>query len=181
MDAMTHAIAGIDLMLAKQSAVDAQGGLRDARIDGVEFRPSRPVPHSDGHMCEVARANWDIVKSPIVQVHVTTTLPGRVRAWGLHQQTTDRLFVVSGLVKIVVFDGRKDSPTFGKLNEFMISERNPALLTIAPNLFHGWKNIGQTEAVIINMPDRMYNHESPDALDLPWDSEAAAATVPYHW
>ena len=80
MDAMTHAIAGIDLMLAKQSAVDAQGGLRDARIDGVEFRPSRPVPHSDGHMCEVARANWDIVKSPIVQVHVTTTLPGRVRA-----------------------------------------------------------------------------------------------------
>ena len=80
-----------------------------------------------------------------------------------------------------MFDGREGSPTFGKLNEFMISERNPALLTIPPNLFHGWKNIGQTEAVIINMPDRMYNHESPDALDLPWDSEAAVATVPYHW
>jgi hypothetical protein len=23
--------------------------------------------------------------------------------------------------------------------------------------------------------------ESPDALDLPWDSEAAATTVPYRW
>ncbi len=178
---MTHAIVGMDLMLAKQSAVDAQGALRDTLIGGVEFRPSRPVPHDDGYMCEVARTNWDIIKSPIVQVHVTTTLPGRVRAWGLHRQTTDRLFVVSGMVKIVVFDGRKDSPTFGRLNEFMVSERNPGLLTIAPDLHHGWKNIGETEAVIINMPDRMYNHESPDALDLPWDSEDAAETVPYRW
>lgn len=178
---MTDAIVGMDLLLAKQSAVDAQGRLRDTLISGVELRPSRPVPHGDGYMSEVARANWDIIKSPIVQVHVTTTLPGRVRAWGLHRRTTDRLFVASGLVKIVVFDGRKDSATFGKLNEFTLSERNPGLLTIAPDLYHGWKNIGTTEAVIINMPDRMYNHESPDALDLPWDSEAAAATVPYHW
>ncbi len=178
---MTHAIVGMDLLLAKQSVVDAQGGLRDTPIGGVEFRPSRPVPHDDGHMCEIARASWDIIKSPIVQVHATTTLPGRIRAWGLHQQSTDRLFVASGLVKIVVFDGRTESPTFGKFNEFTLSERNPGLLTIAPYLYHGWKNIGTTEAVIINMPDRMYNYESPDALDLPWDSEAAAATVPYRW
>lgn len=178
---MTDAIVGMDLLLAKQSAVNAQGSLRDTLIDGVEFRPSRPVPHDDGHMSEVARASWDIIKSPIVQVHVTTTLPGRVRAWGLHQQTTDRLFVATGLVKIVVFDGRKESATFGKFNELAVSERNPGLLTIAPNLYHGWKNIGTTEAVIINMPDKMYNYESPDALDLPWDSAAAAATVPYHW
>ena len=77
---MTDAIVGMDLLLAKQSAVDAQGRLRDTLISGVELRPSRPVPHGDGYMSEVARANWDIIKSPIVQVHVTTTLPGRVRA-----------------------------------------------------------------------------------------------------
>lgn len=178
---MTDAILGMELLLAKQSAVNAQGNLRDAAIEGVEFRPTRPVPHGDGHMFEVARESWDIIKSPIVQVHVSTTLPGRVRAWGLHRLTTDRLFVVSGLLNIVVFDGRTESPTFGKINEFSVSDRNPALLTIAPNIYHGWKNIGTSEAVIINMPDRMYNYESPDALDLPWDSEEALATVPYRW
>lgn len=178
---MTDAIVGMDLLLAKQSAVNAQGNLRDTPINGVEFRPTRPVPHEDGHMSEVARTSWDIIKSPVVQVHVTTTLPGRIRAWGLHRQTSDRLFVASGLVKIVVFDGRRGSPTFQKFNEFSVSDRNPGLLTIAPNLYHGWKNIGTTEAVIINMPDRMYNYESPDALDLPWDTDAAAATVPYRW
>ena len=178
---MTDAIVGMDLLLAKQSAVNEQGHLHDTPINGVEFRPTRPVPHEDGHMFEVARASWDIITSPIVQVHVTTTLPGRVRAWGLHRQTSDRLFVASGLVKIVVFDGRQDSPTFRKLNEFTVSDRNPGLLTISPNLYHGWKNIGTGEAVIINMPDKMYNYEDPDALDLPWDSDAAAATVPYRW
>ena len=178
---MDELVVGMSEMLAKQSAVNEFGVLRNEPIDGVRFRPTRPVPHEDGHLTEVARTSWDVFTSPIVQVHITTTLPGRVRGWGFHQESTDRLFVVSGLVKIVVYDGRRNSPSFGKLNEFTVSERNPGLLLIPPNLYHGWKNIGTSEAVVINMPDRMYNYEKPDALDLPWDSEAAARIVPYRW
>jgi dTDP-4-dehydrorhamnose 3,5-epimerase len=174
-------VVGHAELAAKRSAVDAQGALKNLPIDGLAFRPTRPVPHEDGHLTEVARASWGELAAPIVQVHVTTTLVGRVRAWGLHQRLTDRLFVVSGLVKIVVFDGRVGSPTAGRINEFTVSERNPGLLVIPPNLYHGWKNIGMHEAVIINMPDRMYDYERPDALDLPWDSEAAARLIPYRW
>jgi dTDP-4-dehydrorhamnose 3,5-epimerase len=173
-------IGGAELV-AKQSAVNAEGDLRATLIDGLVFRPTRPVPHEDGHVTEVARASWDVLTTPIVQVHITTTLPGRIRAWGLHQTSMDRLFVVSGLVTIAVFDGRDGSPTKGRVNAFTVSEKNPGLLLIPPNLYHGWKNIGTSEAVIINMPDRMYNHEAPDALDLPWDSEAALRIVPYRW
>jgi dTDP-4-dehydrorhamnose 3,5-epimerase len=180
-DVVTPNVTGADELLAKKSAVDQSGNLHKQAIDGVIFRPTRPVPHEDGHVTEVARASWEILRAPVVQVHITTTFPGRVRAWGLHQLGTDRLFVVSGLVKIVVFDGRKVSATFGALNEFVVSEKNPGLLVIPPNLYHGWKNIGNSEAIIINMPDRMYNYEQPDALDLPWDSETAARIVPYRW
>jgi dTDP-4-dehydrorhamnose 3,5-epimerase len=180
-DVVTPNVTGADELLAKKSAVDQSGNLRNQAIDGVIFRPTRPVPHEDGHVTEVARASWEILRAPVVQVHITTTFPGRVRAWGLHQLGTDRLFVVSGLVKIVIFDGRKASPTFGALNEFVVSEKNPGLLLIPPNLYHGWKNIGNCEAIIINMPDRMYDYEQPDALDLSWDSEAATRIVPYRW
>jgi dTDP-4-dehydrorhamnose 3,5-epimerase len=174
-------VVGSGELAAKQSAVNERGLLRNVPIDGVQFRPTRPVPHEDGHVTEVARASWEQLVAPIVQVHITTTLAGRVRAWGLHQLGTDRLFVVCGLVKIVVFDGRTNSPTAGRINEFTVSERNPGLLIIPPNLYHGWKNIGTSEAIIINMPDRMYNYEQPDALDLPWDGEAARQIVPYQW
>lgn len=174
-------VVGAAELAAKKSAVDDEGKLHRVSIAGVAFRPTRPVPHEDGHVTEVARAGWDILGGAVVQVHITTTFPGRVRAWGLHQLSTDRLFVVSGLVKIVVFDGRNDSATMDQINEFTVSEKNPGLLIIPPNLYHGWKNIGTTEAIIINMPDRMYNYEEPDALDLPWDSETAARIVPYRW
>jgi dTDP-4-dehydrorhamnose 3,5-epimerase len=174
-------IVGWDALVLKQSAVDDEGELRKPLIDGLQFRPTRPVPHEDGHVTEVARADWDMVGGPIVQVHTTTTFPGRIRAWGLHQVSSDRLFVVDGLVKIAIYDGRKNSSTFGTVNEFTVSAKNPALLFIPSGLYHGWKNIGTTEAIIINMPTLLYNHDAPDALDLPWDSEAAGRIVPYTW
>jgi dTDP-4-dehydrorhamnose 3,5-epimerase len=175
------AIIGYDALVGKRSAVDAAGSLRQDPIDGLRFRPTRPVPHEDGTVAEVARTSWPEVDVPVVQVHITTTLPGRTRAWGLHERSTDRLFVVSGLVSIVVFDGRADSPTYGCLNEFRGSERNPGLLVIPPNLYHGWKNIGTDEAYIINMPSELYDHASPDALDLPYDGPDAERIVPFRW
>jgi dTDP-4-dehydrorhamnose 3,5-epimerase len=174
--AVPNVIGGNEL-LAKQSAVNAQGKLKLTPIHDLVFRAVRPVPHEDGHVTEVSRASWDIISGPVVQVHLTTTFAGRHRAWGLHQRSTDRLFVVSGLVKIAVFDGRLDSPTNGRVNEFIVSDKNPGLLIIPPN----WKNIGTNEAIIINMPTEMYNYEAPDALDLPWDSEAAARIIPYRF
>jgi dTDP-4-dehydrorhamnose 3,5-epimerase len=178
---MPEQVIGLNELLAKQSAVNDRGMLRQGLIEGVEFRPTRPVPHEDGHVTEVARSTWESLRSPLVQVHITTTFPGRIRAWGLHSLSTDRLFVAAGLIKIAVFDGRKGSATYRKLNEFVVSEMNPGLLIIPPNLYHGWKNIGVADGIIINMPDRLYDYESPDALDLPWDSELAAKLIPYRW
>jgi dTDP-4-dehydrorhamnose 3,5-epimerase len=177
----TRDVIGGAELLAKQSDVDALGQLRIEPIDGVIFRPTRPVPHDDGHVTEVARASWSELTNPVVQVHITTTLPGRIRAWGLHPLGTDRLFVASGLVRIVVFDGREDSATKGRLNVFTVSEKNPGLLIVPPCLYHGWKNIGVSEACIINMPDRMYDYATPDALDLPWDSASAQSLIPHRW
>jgi dTDP-4-dehydrorhamnose 3,5-epimerase len=174
-------IVGWNELTSKQSAVDAGGILKRTPIHDVVFRPTRPVPHEDGHVAEIARVSWGQIGGPIVQVHLTTTFPGRHRAWGLHQRSTDRLFVVSGLVKFAVFDGRRESPTYGCVNEVTVSEKNPGLLIVPPNLYHGWKNIGTDEATIINMPTAMYDYETPDALDLPWDSEAAARIIPYRF
>jgi dTDP-4-dehydrorhamnose 3,5-epimerase len=175
------AITGLNSLVAKSSAVDANGQLRQAPIHDVRFRPTRPVPHEDGTVAEVARIAWSELDLPLTQVHITTTLAGRVRAWGLHLASTDRLFVVRGLVSIVVYDGREKSPTFGHLNEFKVSERNPGLLVIPPGLYHGWKNIGVDEAFIINMPSSQYEHDQPDALDLPYDSRIATDIVPFQW
>jgi dTDP-4-dehydrorhamnose 3,5-epimerase len=86
---MTEDVLGLRDLISKQSAVNEAGHLREVPIEGIVFRPSRPVPHEDGHVTEVARASWKELPTEIVQVHITTTLPGRTRAWGLHQHSTD--------------------------------------------------------------------------------------------
>ena len=174
-------VKGNDALLSKHSAVDASGELRVKLIDGVRFRAVRPVLHEDGTLTEIARQAWPEIDLPIVQVHVTSTLPGRVRAWGLHERSTDRLFVVSGMVSIVVYDARHGSETFDAINHFLIGDRSPGLLVIPPNLYHGWRNIGTTEAFIVNLPSVQYNYDEPDARDLPYESPEASEIVPFRW
>ncbi len=174
-------IVGYDQLVPKRSSVTSEGLWRTVPIVGLHYRPTRPIPHEDGTVAEVARTVWPEIDRPIGQVHITTTQPGRIRAWGLHERSIDRLFVVSGLVSIVVYDGRRDSDSFGALDEFKISDRNPGLLVIGAGLYHGWKIIGTTEAFLINMPTSIYDHDEPDALDLPYDAPHAAAIVPFRW
>lgn len=159
----------------------SDGHLRVDPIDGLRFRLARPVSHNHGHLTEIYRSLWNITEEPIVQVNLSTTFPGRVRAWGLHARTVDRLFVAAGAVKIVCYDGRIGSPTFGRLNEFWFGERNQGLVVIPCGVYHGWKNVGDTEAIIVSMPSQHYDHNSPDRIELPWDDPATGEIIPYTW
>lgn len=174
-------VDGFASAVARQSYTTSDGTLRQAPIDGVEYRLARPVSHRHGHLTEVFRADWAITEAPVVQVNLTTTFPGRVRAWGLHRHTLDRLFASAGSLCIVCYDARRGSPTFGCVNEFHVGARNQALVVIPPGVYHGWQNVGDDEASIVSMPSRLYDYEGPDRYELSWDSEAARELIPYRW
>jgi dTDP-4-dehydrorhamnose 3,5-epimerase len=166
----------------RTSLTNAQGVLRLDPIDGVAYRLTRPVSHHHGHLTEVFRLDWGLPDVPIVQVNFTVTFPGRIRAWGIHRFTVDRLFAATGSLCIVCYDGRRGSATFGCINEFILGERNQGLIVIPPGVYHGWKNIGDDEAAIVSMPSELYQYEAPDRWELPWDSAAARQTIPsYQW
>ena len=74
----------------------------------MKFRPTRLVAHADGHVSEIARASWDIIEKPIDPGAHDDDAARAGACWGLHQLRSDRLFVVSGPIKFVVFDGRED-------------------------------------------------------------------------
>jgi dTDP-4-dehydrorhamnose 3,5-epimerase len=174
-------VDGSSIAVQRQSHLRGDGELRTDLIDGLRYHRPRTVSHNDGHLTEVIRTTWDVCQHPIVQVHVTTTFPGRVRGWGLHRRTVDRLFVASGSVRLVCYDGRRDSPSHGRLNEFYFGDRNPGLVVIPTGIYHGWKNIGPTESIVISMPTELYDHDDPDGEDLPWDAAATREVIPYTW
>jgi dTDP-4-dehydrorhamnose 3,5-epimerase len=174
-------VAGFSAAEPVLALTTAEGKPRQRLIDGVRFRSTPPVSHRSGHLTEAFRFDWGLTEAPVVQVNLTITFPGKVRGWGIHRKTIDRLFAASGSLCIVCFDGRRESPTHGCINEFMVGERNQGLIVIPTGIYHGWKNIGLDEAAIISMPSQLYNHEGPDRWEVPWDSDEARKLIPYQW
>ena len=103
--------------------------------------------------------------------------PGEVSAWHAHQTTRDRLFVSQGMLKIVLFDARKGSPTFGRLNELRFGTVRPALVTIPPGVWHGVQNLSGEPSCLLNLVDRAYQYEDPDHRRLP----PRTAKIPYRF
>jgi dTDP-4-dehydrorhamnose 3,5-epimerase len=81
------------------------------------------------------------------------------------------------MMKVVLYDNRKDSSTFGEINEFFMGEHNPILLHIPNNVIHGFKCISDKEGIIINCPTELYNYDNPDEFRIdPYDND-----LPYNW
>ncbi len=146
-------------------------------LAGVTVREVLHVPGERGVLTEVFRPDWDVQHVGVGQVFQVKLGPGMLSAWHCHMNTTDRLFCGAGLVKIVLFDGRSESATFGRLNEFLVGDPRPTLIVVPPGVWHGVHNIGATDAMVLNLPDRAYEYEDPDHYRLPPDTPE----IPYVW
>ncbi len=136
-------------------------------IHGVVIRRIATQEDERGEVCEILNPAWGVHPAPIVYVYQTTLRPGRIKGWVVHREQDDRLFVSMGRLRIGLFDNRPESTTYRMLNVFTVTERSRALVIIPRNVFHGVQNVGETEAVFINMPTRPYNHANPDKYRLP--------------
>jgi len=145
-------------------------------IDGVEIKSLRVIPDERGRLMEILRRD-DPMYEKFGQVYMTTTYPGVIKAWHFHERQDDNITVVKGMLKLVLYDDREGSSTRGELNEFFIGDHRPALVHVPKGVFHGWKCIGQEEALVINCVTEPYDYKDPDEQRLPFDSDQ----VPYDW
>jgi dTDP-4-dehydrorhamnose 3,5-epimerase len=150
--------------------VNAAGERLDPLIEGVVIR--RLVPHGDkrGELVELYRDEWHIHSAPLVYSYMVTLHPGTVRGWSMHKLQEDRIVVVSGFLRWVLYDNRPESPTYQKLNVFTFSERDRTLFTIPRYVIHACQNIGKVEGLFINYPTRPYDHANPDKYRIAHDS-----------
>ena len=146
------------------------------QIEGVKLKQLRCIPDERGRLMEILRCD-DPIFLKFGQVYMTTVYPGVVKGWHYHKVQTDTFTVLRGMVKLVIYDGRENSPTHGEVNEFFIGEHNPLLVQIPPMLCHGFKGIGPNEAIVLNCPTEPYHREAPDEHRL----DAHTKEIPYDW
>ena len=145
-------------------------------IDGVVVKKLNVIPDERGYLMEILR-NDDSFYEKFGQAYITAVYPGVVKGWHYHEKQVDHFCVVKGMVKVVLYDGRKESPTHGEVNEFFLGEKNPSLVRIPNYVLHGMKGMGTETGILLNIPTERYDYETPDEFRVPpHDND-----VPYDW
>ncbi len=145
-------------------------------IDGVKLKKLNWIPDERGRLMEILRGSDDLFEK-FGQAYITTVYPGVVKAWHYHKKQVDNFTVLHGMVKIVLYDGRPKSPTKGEVLEFFVGDFYPLLIQVPKEVLHGFKGIGEQEALILNIPSEEYNRDAPDEYRIdPHNNE-----IPYDW
>jgi dTDP-4-dehydrorhamnose 3,5-epimerase len=145
-------------------------------IEGVAVKQLRVIADERGRLMEMLRSDDDLFRG-FGQVYLTTAYPGVVKAWHYHTKQWDHFVVVAGMMKVVLFDSRQDSTTTGLINEFFMGIHNPLLVQIPPLVYHGFKCIGDTEALVVNTPTELYQYKEPDEYRV----DPHSPEIPYDW
>jgi dTDP-4-dehydrorhamnose 3,5-epimerase len=145
-------------------------------IHGVHVKPLKVIADERGYLMEMLRCD-DPFFQKFGQTYVSVAYPGVVKGWHYHQVQTDHFVIVKGMMKVVLYDRRDDSPTKGMINEFFMGERNPVLVTIPPGVIHGMKGIGTEPAMLVNVPTEPYCYDRPDEHRI----DPHVNDIPYKW
>jgi dTDP-4-dehydrorhamnose 3,5-epimerase len=135
-------------------------------IDGVKLKQLRVVADERGWLTEILRADDAEMFTKFGQVYVSATYPGVVKGWHYHRKQVDNFACIAGMVKLVLIDTRVGSPTEGTVNEFFIGVQNPVLVQVPSLVYHGWKCISVEPALVVNVPNELYQHDEPDEYRL---------------
>jgi dTDP-4-dehydrorhamnose 3,5-epimerase len=146
-------------------------------IDGVTTKDIRNVVSPNAVVTEAYRSDWGLHVDTVHQVSIFTFHPRAIAAWDLHEHQSDNVICVNGLVRLVLYDGREQSPTCGDVNIFQLSHVRPTLVSIPPNVWHGFQNMLDESSITLVAVDRAFNHAKPDSWRLPYDSQE----IPYQF
>jgi dTDP-4-dehydrorhamnose 3,5-epimerase len=145
-------------------------------INGVKVKRLKVIPDERGRVMEILRRDDELFQK-FGQVYITTAKPGIVKAWHGHCSQTDNLCCVFGKIRLALYDAREDSKTFKEIQDFIIDLENPLLVQIPSDVLHGFKCIGDKEAIVINVASLPYNHAHPDQYKIdPYEND-----IPYDW
>ena len=125
-------------------------------IDGVKVK--KLVKHVDdrGFFTEVLRDDEGLM-TKFGQSSYTETHPGVIKAFHWHKKQDDLWFVATGQVLIVLYDLRKNSPTYQKTQTIKAGAGNYKLVLIPIGVAHGYKVLSQEPALLFYHVTQLYN------------------------
>lgn len=118
-------------------------------IDGVKIHHLNRICDERGSIWHMLRNDAEHFES-FGEIYFATIYPGAIKGWHEHTKQTQNYAVVSGMIKLVLYDNREKSETFQKLIEVYLGDEDYKLVTIPPGVVNGYKSITPEKAIVAN-------------------------------
>ncbi len=126
-----------------------------SEINGIIIKPL--IKHEDnrGWLIELFRKDIISEITPAM-CYISLTYPEVVRGPHEHLEQTDYFCFFSSTFKLILWDNRKDSSTYGNKMSLKAGENDPKIVIVPPGVVHAYKNIGNKAGMVVNFPDKLY-------------------------
>lgn len=146
-------------------------------LAGVLWQPLKVIPTAGGPVLHLLRPGYALM--PYVkgfgEIYFSEVEAGQVKGWKCHSKQTQLFAVPFGTLKVVLYDDRGDSPSFGQIAEFTLGRPdNYGLLKIPPRIWYAFGALGGT-ALLCNCADIPHDPNESAKLDL------TDPAIPYHF
>jgi len=144
-------------------------------IDGVVKKPLVRRPDERGFFEEMIRVNDPFFQEGFGQLSRSYMLEGVVKAWHVHKTQIDWWHFVEGQAKVALYDTRKESPTYGHIDEFVLGDGGEDIvLKIPAGVAHGMKVL-KGPCHLVYVTSSIYNTEEEGRI--PYDDPS----IGYDW
>ncbi len=143
-------------------------------IEGVIVTPLRRIPDERGTVFHMLKAT-DPHFTKFGEIYFTTIYRDVIKGWHKHERMTLNYAVPYGRIKLVMYDSRPDSPTYGNIKEVFLGPDHYALVTIPTDVWNGFKGMSDL-AIVANCATEPHTMAYSDRLD-PFDNDL----IPYDW
>ncbi len=143
-------------------------------IAGVVVKGLKQIPDERGKIMHMLRED-DPDFERFGEIYFSVVYPGVVKGWHVHKRMTLNYAVISGMIKLVLYDGRKKSKTFGQIQEIFMGEDNYILVKIPAGVTNGFKGIGRKTAIVANCSTIPHSPDEIIRID-PFKND-----IPYNW
>ena len=128
-----------------------------SRIEGVIVRKIGRFEDSRGWLSELFRHDEIEEEFRPAMAYMSVTRPGVARGPHEHEDQADLFcFVGPSTFRIYLWDNREGSPTHRVHQRFDGGEENPLFVLVPKGVVHAYKNVGKTDGLVINCPNRLY-------------------------
>ena len=161
-------------MIFKGKELELVDGVKGSFIEGVEIKKLRKIPDERGTIYHMLTKNEEIFED-FGEIYFSNIYPNVVKAWHWHRDMVLNYSVIYGMIKMVLYDDRDDSPTKGNLMEIFLGEENYILVKVPKQVWNGFKGIGLTKSIVANCSSMAHD---PDEI---FRKEFNAEDIPYDW